>query len=53
MATLLQDADQIAADEAAGTSNNYEIIFGHWWPSTRRDGFTGFSMTCELGAPTL
>jgi hypothetical protein len=29
MATLLQDADEMAADEAAGASNNYEIIFGH------------------------
>jgi hypothetical protein len=29
VATLLQDPDQMAADETAGASNNHEIIFGH------------------------
>ena len=29
VAALLQDADEMAADEAAGASNDYEIIFGH------------------------
>jgi hypothetical protein len=29
VAMLLQDADQMAADETTGTSNDYEIILRH------------------------
>jgi hypothetical protein len=29
VATLLQDVDEMAADEASGASNDYKIIFGH------------------------
>jgi hypothetical protein len=29
VATLLQDSNKMAADEATGASNKYEIIFGH------------------------
>src|SRR4029453_11005545 len=29
MAALLQDADQMAADEATGTGDDHEIILGH------------------------
>jgi hypothetical protein len=32
MAALLQDADEMAADEATGTGDDHEIILGHRQP---------------------
>jgi hypothetical protein len=38
MAALLQDADQMAADEATGAGDDHEIILGHELPFAPREG---------------
>ena len=48
MTALLQDAHQMAADEATGTGYDHEIILGHAEPFDRREGcLSDFSTTCD------
>ena len=51
VAALLQDANQVTADEATGAGDDHEIILGHLARAfrTKRGLLSDFSKTCEVG----